>query len=179
MNRQLQMGTILAAAVWSFAPMARADVVDAALTESVETGNPGQTVAFYATVTNPSSTDTVYLNGDSFSTSTPLLTLDDGPFYANAPLFLAPGGSSGPFEMFDVGIDPSMAPGTYSGNFFSILGGRDDATFNDLVDVPFSVKVEGATAATPEPATSWFLVIPLIAFEALRRRRHSGKIMKD
>jgi hypothetical protein len=55
--------------------------------------------------------------------------VNDAPFNANAPIFLDPGASSGPFELFDVIVDPSAAPAAYSGNLFSIFGGPDGGTF--------------------------------------------------
>jgi len=61
----------------------------------------------------------------------------NAPFNANAPFFLDPGASSGPFELFDVIVDPSAAPATYGGNSFSISGGTF-ADFSDLAARAFS-----------------------------------------
>lgn len=155
MDRQIPILRLIAfAVVWAVTPAIQADSLTVNLVQSDLTGAPGTTVDFFATILNPSFTDTVYLNGDSSSTSSFLLTLDDTPFFINAPLFLTPGESSGPFELFDIIFDPSTPSATYSGNVFSILGGPDGGTFSDftdLADVPFSVTVATPTATTPEP----------------------------
>jgi hypothetical protein len=119
-------------------------------------------VQFFATVSNPSLTDTVYLNFDQTSASTGL-TIDDSLFALNAPLFLSPGASSGPFEIFDAMLSTNLAAGLYTGTF-TILGGPDGGTFtagDDLADLNFSVTVTTPSTATPEPRT---MVLLLCAF---------------
>jgi len=161
------------------AGMVQADMLDVSLVNSDLTGSPGSTVEFFGTISNPSTTDTVYLNGDSWTTGSPFLTLDDTPFFTNAPFFLNPSGNTGPspLELFDVIIDPSATPGSYNGNLFSILGGPDGGTFTDfgdLVDVPFSVTVQSPTTTTPEPDTFWVVLLASITL-AIARRRQSGR----
>jgi len=173
MRQILTIGGLAIAGILWVAPAVRADILTVNLTQSDLPGAPGTTVDFFATITNPSATDTIYLNGDNSSTSSPLLTLDDTPYLNNAPLFLAPGASSGPFELFDVSIDPSTPAATYTGNLFSISGGADGGAgtaFDDLADVPFSVTVQPPTSAIPEPATSWWMLAVLIALAVIRWR---------
>jgi hypothetical protein len=141
-----------------FVCLADASVIDVQLTNSSLTGAPGDTLIFYATLTNPSSTDTIYLNGAGSTASSPFLNIDTSPFDANAPLFLAPGATSGPFELFDVLIDPAATDGPYTGSFVTILGGADAGAFDDLADISFDVNVSSSQASVPEPGT-----IPLVA----------------
>ncbi len=157
------------------APAMRADVLSVELVQSTLTGTPGATVAFFATIFNLSATDTIFLNGDSSITSTPFLTVNDAPFNANAPFSLDPSADSGPdpFEFFDITIDSSAVPGTYVGNLFSIVGGTDAGTFDDLVDVPFSVTVDAPSVSTPEPATLWLFLTVLIALGVVRWTRYN------
>lgn len=137
----------------AWVPASRADTISVTLTDANQTVVQGTSlVTFDATISNPSSTDTIYLNGDSSVTDSLLVTIDDSPFLANAPLFLDPGASSGPFEIFDVNLPTNLAAGFYSGTF-SVLGGADGGAgtaFDDLADVNFSVNVT-PTVATPEP----------------------------
>ncbi len=133
-------------------------------------------VAFDATILNPSATDTIYLNGDASSTSSPLLTVDDSPFFLDAPLSLAPGESSGPLELFDVTLSSAAPVGTYSLNAFSIIGGADGGTFadfSDIADATFSVTVKPRVISVPEPDALLLTLGGLIAAAAslgMRRR---------
>jgi hypothetical protein len=111
-------------------------------------------VAFEAMILNPSTTQTVYLNGDNSATSSSFLAVNDSPFFANAPFSLAPGQSSGPLELFEVDLAPDTSLGAYTLNTFSILGGADGGTlsdFADIADAGFSVTVTSAMASVPEP----------------------------
>ncbi len=148
---------LLAAAVLTIllcAGTAYAQTLDVTLIDPNQTVTQGTTsVAFDATIFNPS-TATIYLNGDAAATSSPFLTVDDAPFFNNAPLSLAPAQSSGTIELFDVDLAAAVPAGTYALNTFSILGGADGGTFslfNDLADAQFSVTVSSApTASAPE-----------------------------
>lgn len=152
---------------------ARADSVDVSLTQTSQTATPGSTITFDATITNLSSTDTVYLNGDSSVTSSTLLTIDDTPFLFNFPLSLDPSEASGPFGLFNVFIDPSTPDGTYDFNSFSILGGLDGNTFDSIGTADFSVTV-GSPVATSEPGTLVLLLAGLLAIGMLARSRRSA-----
>jgi hypothetical protein len=152
---------------------ARADIV-ATLDNSSLTGAPGGTLKFYVTLENTSATDTIYFNSLGTTASSPYLNIDTTPFFANAPLSLDPGASSGDFEFFDVTIDPSTPDGPYIGSFVSIQGGADGgagSAFDDLADVSFDVDVQSPVAA-PEPGTFPLLMAGLVGllFIAARTR---------
>lgn len=136
---------------------ARADSVSVSLTQTSQTVTPGSTITFDATITNLSSTDAVYLNGDSSVTSSTLLTVDDTPFLFNFPLSLGPSEASGPFSLFSVFIDPSTPIGTYDFDSFSILGGLDSSSFDTLGTAEFSITVANSTV-TPEPGTFYLFL---------------------
>jgi hypothetical protein len=126
---------------------ARADVIFD-LTPPMLSTAAGTTIEFTGTLTNTGSSE-VFLNGDFSVLLFSSLKLDDLPFFANSPLSLAAGGGlySGPF--FDVIVDPVAVPGTYTGSF-TIQGGADSSTFNNLASQNFQVTV---VSAVPEPGT--------------------------
>lgn len=144
------------------------------LTNSSLTGAPGDLLQYFATVTNVSLTDTIYLNGSSSTSASGFLTDLTMPFDINAPLFMNPGDVSGPFEIFDVMIDPATPNGPYTGSIMSISGGLDSMTFDDLADIGFVVQVNTpAPSAAPEPGTgALLLAAAAAAFVILTRNPH-------
>jgi hypothetical protein len=150
--------------------LAHADII-AQLDSPTETGAPGDTLAFMVTLTNTSSTDQIWLNGIGSTASSAVLSIDTDPFNTNAPLFLDPLASSGPFELFDVTIAPGTPDGGYVGSFVTIEGGADGGAgtaFTDLVDVSFDVDVHSPINAVPEPNTLTLFAVGLIALMARR-----------
>jgi hypothetical protein len=146
----------------------------AQLDNASQTGAPGDTLIFEVTLTNPSATDQIWLNGISSTGGFPYLTIDVSAFNLNAPFFLDPMASSGPFELFDVAIDPSAPDGPYIGNFVSIQGGADGgggSAFDDLVDISFDINVQSNSSAVPEPGTFWILCLVLLAGGLIRMRK--------
>ena len=134
------------------APAAHAQLLFT-LTPAGLAGTPGSTLQYAGTLSNTSTTDTVFLNGDSPTLNAPGLTLDAGPFEGNAPLSLGPVGSgsdiySGGF--FDISIDPAAQPGTYVGTF-AIQGGADGDAQDTVATHDFSVTV--LPAAVPEASS--------------------------
>ena len=123
---------------------------------------PGQTATFSANLTNTTGA-TMFLNSDSLNIASPLLA-DDTKFFLNSPFTLAPGASSGSFQIFDITILPGTTLAIYSGNF-SILGGATAASFDQLGSANFAVNV------VPEPTTGSLLLIAMCAGAALRRRK--------
>jgi hypothetical protein len=173
MSTNLVKAVFAVVVTFSCATALRADSLDITLTQASQTVVQGTTVvSFDATVFNPSSSsETLYLNGDSWTTNSPLVIVDDSPFNANAPIDLAPGDSSGQFQIFNVDLSPSAAPDLYTG-VFSILGGADGGAgtaFDDLADASFSLQVTNPVAA-PEPGILLLLGSGLAGLALLRRR---------
>ena len=135
---------------------AHADTIQINLTKSKLSAAPGSVVTFDASLANLSSTDTMFLNADSWTTTSPFLSVDDTPFFANAPLTLDPNASTGTFALFSVLIDPNTPIGTYDFNSFSIFGGIDGSASDALGGATFSVAVN--SAHVPEPTVSLLLV---------------------
>jgi len=151
--------------------------LDLTLLDADQTVTQGTTsVAFDATIFNPSTTDTIYLNGASATTASSLLNVDLTPFFENAPFSLAPGQSSGPFELLALDLAANTATGSYSGNDFQLQGGADGGTFsafNDLADANFSVTVTTPTVTAPEidPASAMSGLVMLMGGLAVMRGR--------
>lgn len=166
---------ILAFVAWSF-PL-RADSLTVQLDQSTLTVPVDTTeVTFSGTIANLSP-DTLYLNADSSTTSSSLLTVDDTPFLTGAPLFLDPSDNSGDVGLFNVFLDPSTTAGIYTG-VFTIEGGPDAGAgtdFSDLVDIPFTIDVTSPVSA-PEPGTLLMLCCGLLmlVLRARNRRLDAG-----
>jgi hypothetical protein len=174
-GKRLLTRTLALTAALCLASGARAQYLDVTLSESTAVVTQGTTtVDFFATISNTTGS-TVFLNGDQFSISAPLLGLDDSPFNNNAPLSLNAGQSTGPFELFDVSLSASTALGTYGGNVFSILGGANGGSVTDLADTTFSVTVQAPSGTSvPEIDPRWsFGALTLLAgcVAILRDRR--------
>jgi hypothetical protein len=127
-----------------------ADSITLVLSQPTQTGAPGSTLTFDATVSAPlANSATVFLNFDNFGDNIPGSTIDDSGFLLNFPLSLAPGvGFSG--ALFSVALPPNVAAGSYTG-FFEIFGGSSAGAGDPLATVNFQIN------ATPEPGT-WVLL---------------------
>lgn len=149
MTRSLSLVMLFVAVIGFTVLPATSQDLGIVLSQSTLTGAAGTTLTFDATLTNIS-TSTIFLNGDSFTTTSPFLTVNDNPFLSNAPLSLAAGASSGLFAIFTITIPPGLAPGVYSLNDFTILGGLSATDFTVLGSSSFTVDV---VSPVPEPAT--------------------------
>ena len=140
-------------------PLAKADTVSFSLANPVQSGGPGATLSYVATVSAPTTNaGDLYLNGDTFNVTGPLV-LDDSPFLNNFPFFLAPGDSfTG--VLFNLGGAVGMSTGT-----FGLLGGADGSTYNSLGSVAFTAQV------TPEPSSLVLLLTGATGGLTLLRRR--------
>jgi hypothetical protein len=129
---------------------ARADAV-LTFTPSTLSVVAGGTVEFTGTLTNTGDTD-LYLNSDSFILPFADLTVDDSPFFFDGPTFLLAGDSfTGAF--IDVTADATILSGSYSGTF-TIQGGADSSTFDDIASVDYTVDV-----GSPVPEPNSFLLM--------------------
>jgi hypothetical protein len=139
---------------------------DAILTFTPSTLNTvaGGTVEFDGTLTNTGTYD-LYLNGDVFDLEYSDLTVDDSPFMFFGPLYLAAGDSyTGAF--IDVTADATTPTGSYSGTY-TIQGGTDSDTFDDLATTDFTLDVG---SPVPEPNPILLLATGLTMLMLIHRR---------
>ncbi len=151
--------------------LARADAITLTISSPFQTGGQGDVLDFYATVTNNSATQTVYLNGDAptieepatYPTS-PGLVLDDSPFLDNYPFTLAPMGQSGDSYsglLFTVAIQPGTPYALYTGDF-EILGGHYSSSEQFVIG-----SADFDVAVSPEPPTWEMLAMALMGLLVL------------
>ena len=169
--------TLMLAALGSVA--AKADTVTITFDQPTVSASAGDTFQVFGTITNTSGS-TVFLNGDSFTVGGSSLSIVD-QFFANVPISLASGGSSGDIELFDVTVSNPLldAPGSY-GISYTVLGGVD-GTAQDVVGGPsksgvsISVTTKAGTSAVPEPASIYLLLggVP-VAFAPMVRRMQAA-----
>ena len=140
-----------------------ASVLTVAIVPDTLTGNPGNVLPFFGSLTNTTGS-TVFINSDSFTFA--IAGADDTPFLINAPISLGPLGSAGPFEFLDVTIPLAQAPGTYDG-VFTVLGGADGNAQDNLGSAAFHVTVN---STVPEPGSLLLMAAGLAGL--IRRWRH-------
>jgi uncharacterized repeat protein (TIGR03803 family) len=150
------------------------------LTPALQSGPAGTSTVFTftGTLTNNGNVP-VFLNADNISFTGIGWTIDDSPFFNNAPASLNPGQGTGLIGLFTV-TNPSNAPaGNYSGTY-SILGGATPADTNVLASEPFQVSLT-PSASTPEVGslTSLTLLFLLTATLTLHRFRNRKQAMRD
>jgi hypothetical protein len=146
-----------------------ADTIGLSLNAPAQSGTAGSTVSFVATVSAPGTNGgTVFLNGDSFNLSSPLI-LDDSGFFNDFPLSLDPGESfSG--TLFSIALPSNLAAGLYTGSF-EILGGADSGALDTLGSVDFQVNVAPTASTVPEPESLMLLVAGLPGVALLMQRK--------
>jgi hypothetical protein len=145
------------------ATAARADIV-VTFDQTTQSALPGATLQFFGNITNDGAT-TVFLNSDDLNLSGLSFTTND-LFFANAPISLAAGTSSGDIELFDVTLSNPLldAPGVYSGSY-NLFGGADGNAQDNLGSTAFSV------GTVPEPASFCLLLSGALAAWAPISRR--------
>lgn len=135
------------------------------------TGAQGTEAFFNGTLTNNSTTDSISLDGISFSfNSEPFFTGDDNIFYNSVPDALAPG-QTYTGNIFGINIDATTPVGIYSDNNANITNTEASITFVNSLASPFQINV--TPAPVPEPASFTVLGIGVLAVAGLvvRRRR--------
>jgi hypothetical protein len=152
---------------------AQASVITISFDNPNQIGVPGQTLNFFGVISNTDSNISdpdVFLNADTLN-----FTLADGivtdNFFANVPVSLASGASSGDIDLFDITLPiPESQPlGVYSGNY-TLFGGADggaNTAQDNLAEADFSVD------AAPEPGSIALGAFGLLACAAGLRRRQA------
>ena len=118
-------------------------------------------------------TPRIYLDSISASGGAAGIFFDGSPFIANTPPFLDPGQSTALVGFLDISVGMSVAPNTYVASF-TVLGGDSPGAQNVLGTHQFTIIVQGAQTAVPEPATM-FLLATGLGGAALARRRVKRK----
>jgi len=171
MYKRLRSGLFALAITGAFVCAARADTILTLTPSSLDTVASG-TVELDGTLTNTGTTD-LYLNGDVVILNYANLTVDDSVFYLDAPLFLS-AGDSYTGALFDVTANAAAPSGSYSGTY-TIQGGADSDTFDDLATADFTVDV-GTTV--PEPKSFVLLATGLsmiaVVLQRLRQTRQNS-----
>jgi hypothetical protein len=152
--------------------VAKADSLTITFDQPNQFATPGQTLQFFGTIKN-NTTDTIFLNSDSFTLNGLSLTFED--LFANTPIFIAAGATSSDVELFDVAVSNPLLdlPALYSGSY-TLIGGNDKGTGtaqDNLGTASFSVNTTTRTTSpVPEPATLYLLLGGLTTLAPFARR---------
>ena len=128
---------------------------------------PGDIIHFFGTINNTGA-DTVFFNGDDINfVGAPSLDLTD-LFFANVPISLDGGFSSGDIELFSITLaNPFNDPFVLYPGSYTLTGGIDGSAQDILASANFSVTPQEPSSTVPEPAT---VVLLLTAILLLFRR---------
>lgn len=158
---------ILASLLTTGAMVGRADVV-VTLDNPLLTGAPGDTLMFTGTIQNDGLEPT-FLNADSLNLAGSSFSTID-LFFANVPVSLGAGESTGDIELFDIVLSSPFldSPGNYGGTY-SLFGGVDENALDLLGAADFAVTASQVNTV-PEPQS---LAAAILALAILRRRARS------
>jgi hypothetical protein len=172
---------LLLAVLYAFP--ACAGTISVVFSPSLLAGSPGDTLTFrgsLGTTTSDLGYD-AFLNSASITLAGPWdWSLDTTPFLINAPLQLANGAASEPFDFFSVTIPLGLAPGLYAGDL-TVLGGATADSEVVLGNSSFQVQVAGQNTAVPELSSLLMTAAGLGSALLLRgvRRRRSAILRGD
>jgi len=154
----------------SSATAARADSISIVLAAPYQSALSGDTVSFFATVTDTDGAGSapLYLNGYSQTLDSPL-TLDGTGFWSSFAGPLTPGESIYG-ELFSVLVPAGTPTGPYKG-VFVIQGGSDGAAQVNLDSAIFNIENTSQSVLTPEPSTWLLLATGLVGLAVLSRHR--------
>ena len=170
--------SLLAAALAVFSvSTALADNISISFESPIQLARPGDTVTFTGTITNLTSSF-VDLNGCALNLPGQFTTDDCALFFNNAPFFLNPNETNGPFAMFTATVNVPFTGliGLQPPGIFTVLGfveapgdgPTDGSTLNVLAEQTFQVNV------VPEPGSAVLLCLALSAL-VLGPRSHQRR----
>jgi hypothetical protein len=151
---------------------AMADSITISLDNPNQTGQAGETLGFFGTVTNTGGV-TIFLNDVNLDLSGTSFSSDfQDMFFANVPASLDPGDSSGDILLFDVTLSNPLndPPGLYGGTY-TLLGGADGGDYS-AQDILAQANLTIDTAV-PEPSSVVLLFSGLLLLAGVRYRRQS------
>lgn len=158
--------TVLLTCLAAAAVPAHAGSIAILFNEPVLFVTPGQAgVTVLATLSNPDTANTAYLNGDNLTIPGAVNVNDE--FFTNVPLSLTPNQSAPMTELFRFDVPANAVAGTFTGSY-DLLGGIGTAAqFNAdrIGQQTFQVRIQ----AVPEPSSSPLVAAALTALLVWRR----------
>jgi PEP-CTERM motif len=166
MKHALTLAVLTLLLAIGLSPAAHAGTLFFTLSQPIQTGNPGDTLDFFADLETD---DFVSVNSDTFSVESPLV-MDDSGFFNDFNQFIF----NGDFNfglLFTITLPSNIPTGTYLGSF-SIYGG-DGADSQDLLDTEtFSIATvnNNIISSVPEPSSLFLLGTGVTCIAGCKRK---------